>query len=73
MAENLAGEFLLNNFTWNFPDGTRVPTEEEIAQALVRLKNETPPDSVQIIGRLVAVNSDGHLDIYLHQGDINDD
>lgn len=70
LADTLATEFLVRGYEWKFPEGTRVPTREEILNALEFLKEGTQDGHFQIAGRLVVVNSQGHLDVYLHVGEI---
>lgn len=70
LAEELAREFLLRDYQWAFDDGLRVPTEEELLKALEALKENTPDRHFQAQGRLVAINTEGHLDLYLHIGEI---
>lgn len=70
LAETLAGEFLIKDYKWNFPDGERVPLYEDFIEAFDNLKKSTPEGSFQIAGRLVAINYGGHFDIYMHMGEI---
>jgi hypothetical protein len=69
LAGELANEFLIRGYTWDFPDGARVPTKEDLLEAIQKIKETTPDGYFRLVGRLAIVNSNGHLDIYLYQGE----
>jgi hypothetical protein len=66
MAARLHPEFLVNGWTWS----GKVPSEDELRDGIEWLRDHTPEGSSQIVGRLVAVHSPDHFDIYLYQGEI---
>lgn len=61
--------FSRRGFVWNFSDGRRVPTEEElnstILNAIEALKPEA--DNTQLeVGRLIVRKSGSYYDVYVH-------
>lgn len=70
LATELSQEFLVRNYEWNFAGDRRIPTEEEILTGLQALKDTTPDGHFQAQGRLVVINTEGHIDVYLHLGEI---
>ena len=72
LAETLETEFLVRGYEWSFEDGPRVPTRDEIVVGLEHLAEQTPENHYMAGGRMILVNSDGHKDLYLHIGEIND-
>ena len=73
LADNLAGQFLLLGYEWNFEDGKRVPTSEDIQQALARMRevlyNDEEAKYIEM-GRLVLKREAQGDEVYLYMGDL---
>jgi hypothetical protein len=70
MANYLALEFLARGYEWDFKDGKRIPTEADMLEALEYADSILTDGHSIFAGRLVITKSDGHTDVYLHQGEI---
>lgn len=69
MYTTVAEFFAQQGYEWNFKDGRRIPTEEEIDQtiglAIDKLSEE--PDLAQLeVGRLIVQRHGQFYDIYVH-------
>lgn len=62
-------------YTWNFSTGAKTPTTDDIEKTLGKIVEalETEPDQAQVqIGRMIVKKDNGHLDVYVHIGEIGD-
>lgn len=71
LAQELADQFLIRDYTWKQGDKEFVPQAKDFLDAFTYIRKSVTEGSTMVGGRLVAVNADGHLDIYLHIGEIN--
>lgn len=74
--DRIARLFQESEFKWKFKDGYRVPTFEEIGdavnRAIVTIADE--PDLTQIeFGRLIVQKTAGHYDVYVHAYEVEID
>lgn len=70
MAAHLALEFLARGYEWDFKDEKRTPEEDDFMEAFEYAENNMKEGDSLFAGRLVITKSDGHTDVYLHQGEI---
>ena len=73
MLEDIYWIFKSRDYRWNFSDGSRVPSLEELTDAVDRLKTALleSEDKTQVAsGRLIVKKDEGHYDIYVHMGEI---
>ncbi len=69
LAKQLVDTFVERGYKWNIGGTLRPPSYQDMEQALKRI-DETLNDNEQMeFGRLIAVKKDGHLDIYIYEGD----
>lgn len=68
-TDKIASIFKNEGYAWKFSDGTRIPTEEEIAKTIwagidALAQSE---DGTQIeVGRLIVKRSGSKFDVYIH-------
>jgi hypothetical protein len=76
IAKQLALLFAARGYTWKFDEAHKVPTEEDMDQMLAHIKDtldKNPGDGVQLeIGRLIVRRDEGHLDVYVYFGELNE-
>jgi hypothetical protein len=71
LAQELADQFLIRDYTWTRGGKKFVPEPKDFLDAFTYILKNVPEGATMVGGRLVAVNADGHTDIYLHVGEIN--
>lgn len=65
----IASIFQANGYSWKFSNGTRVPTEEEIAKTIwsaIDALRETENNTQIEVGRLIVKKSGNKYDVYMH-------
>lgn len=77
LAEKVEQTFTSNEVTWNFKDGRRAPTKEEISTTLDKMRDalaEMPDlagEQPQIeVGGLIVKKRAGHYDVFVHLGEL---
>lgn len=70
MADHLALEFLAKGYEWIFADGKRIPDVDDFLTAFEEVDKNVSEGQSVFVGRLVISKSNGHTDIFLHQGEI---
>lgn len=74
LSKQLALLYKARNYEWSVSGEKHVPTDEDMDKMLDHIKarlDEQPGDAVQLeVGRLIVRREDGHLDVYVHFGEI---
>lgn len=74
LADDLAVEFAIRNYTWNIDGEAVVPTSEDIKETLDSMKQKLytePVPSQMHLGRLIVHHrKQDHFDVYLQMGSI---
>ncbi len=73
MIETIARLFKKFDYQWKFTDGPRVPTKNDIAKTLDKLKTDLydEPDEAQWeLGHLIVKKRAGHYDVFLRMGEL---
>lgn len=77
LANEIAGLFMLNGYTWAFSGEHKVPTEADIQdtldRAVERLYDEEPETQLEVGRLIVKKRSDSMYDVFILAGTIGDD
>lgn len=77
LAEEISGLFLLNGYTWVFSGEHKIPTAEDIQQALdqaVKMLYDEEPETQLEVGRMIVKKRSNTLhDVFILAGTIGEE
>lgn len=73
LKQRIHGIFVDNGYTWKINGHNIIPSEDDISQALEKMKAELQDQddlSMHFMGRLVVKKEAGCYDVYVHAGQL---